>query len=674
MDSVLPADDDALDDGALSIEDELRTLRREVRHWLWRLLLGTVLLIPLAWIVFVSAWPDRMVLWVGLLLVTPIFLAIGWPLLQGALRAPREPLARADLLLALAVMLAYGAGIWHLLQFLRQAGESIDASTAGIYGTPFVDAALILTFLALGKYLYAVAVERFGSPLRELSELTPDQTVCVREGQQAVVPTSEVTVGETILIHPGRRVPLNARVLSGVSQLDQVWLTGDPRPIDCAPGAEIVAGTLNDRGTLIASVTAARSDSAPHQIAELLRRGRTVRSDMQRRIRWLAQALIAIVLLTAIAAAGLWLLSGRRHDALQAATAVLLAASVSALALTAATAVQAGCSRGALQGVLFTGGAAAEDASALTTVVVDKSAICPGPPRVVELIPHDGVHAEELLVTAATAAQYAEDPRFSCIHAEANRRGLRVPAARGHAAVDREGLAARTLLGETRLGRDAWFDALGVDASPLGGTLAAMRAAGYTGWVVSVGARLFGTVAVADVVAPYSRQAVGQLRAMGLRVVLLSGESPAITAGIAREVTFDEVLADVATDRKPLTLAQMRKPGAQIAWVGTGAEDNASLAAADLGVALNVGGQIQVPAADVILPGDLRGVGRAILLSRAMVGTIRTNLGFVLAYNAILIPLAAIGLVPPVLAAAATTVCTTAVIANSLLLLRRRID
>jgi len=519
-----------------------------------------------------------------------------------------------------------------------------------------------------------VALERIAFPRRELSELTPEQTVCVRHGQQQMVPTVDVGVGETILIHPGRRVPLNARVLSGVSQIDQAWLTGDPRPVDCGPDTEIVAGTLNGGGPLIARVTAALSDSAPAQIAAVLRPGRAERSDLERRIARFSNGLTLFILLTSLVAAGVWLQRSGRHEAAQAATAVLLAASISSLAHSAVTAVQAGSGRGALQGVLLTGGAAAEGTAALTTIVVDKRAVCPGPPKVVDLVPHGGVREEELLATAAIAAQYSDDPRFACIQAEAGDRGLRIPTPRSQAVAQPEGLAARTLLGETRLGRDSWFAALGVDASPLDAALAKMRAAGHTAWVVAVGARLFGAVAVSDVVAPYSRQAVGQLRALGLRVVLLSDAAPAITAGIAREVTFDEVLPGVSPDRIPQTLAPLRTPGSQIAWVGPGAGQSEALAAADVGMALNVGGQVNVPGADVILPSDLRGVGRAILLSRAIVGTIRTNLGFALAYNALLIPLAAINLLPPVLAAAATTVAGTAVIANSLLLLRRRVD
>ncbi|MCE9554279.1 MAG: HAD-IC family P-type ATPase [Planctomycetes bacterium] len=381
-----------------------------------------------------------------------------------------------------------------------------------------------------------------------------------------------------------------------------------------------------------------------------------------------------MVPIAAVITCGAWLLWGNRHDALQATIAVLLSASASSLALSARAALQVGCAQGARQGVLIGSGAAAENATLVTTIALDKAAsITPGLPAVVELIPYDGVRRDELLATAAGAAQFGDDPLSVCIHAEAKRRGLRMPRTRSHSIVPGQGICARTLTGETMLGLDTWLAMMQVDVSPLAGRLSAIRAAGQSAYVVSVGTRLFGALVAADVVAPYSRQAVGQLRAMGLRVVLLSADSPAITAAATREVTFDQVISGVSPDRKPAIIAQLRAPGAQVAMVGTGVGDEASLAAADLGIALDAEGNVTIDSADIILPGDLRGVGRAILLSRAIFGTIRTNLGFAVVYNALLIPLAAAGL-PGVIAAAATTIASVAVVANSLLLLRKRID
>lgn len=658
----------------LSVEIEAAALRAEVRQWLWRLLLGTVLLVPLAWIVNSSAWPIGVASWLGLLLATPVYVAIGWPLLRAGLSSFRHPSHRGDLLLATGVTLAYAVGLWQFSQFMRQVAEGKDMPGVATHGTLFVDATLMLTFIALGKYLQAAALERTTAPLRELLELPPENAICVREGQQVLVATQDVSVGETILIRPGQRVSLDARVLSGTSQIDQAWLTGEPRAVDCGPDSEIFAGTLNGAGSLIARVVHGPRDSTPQRVIAATCRPEAKKSDIERRTEQLANSLLFMVPIAAVITCGAWLLWGNRHDALQATIAVLISASVSSLALSAKSALQAGCAQGARQGVLISSGAAAENATLLTTIALDKAAsITPGLPAVVELIPYDGVRRDELLATAAGAAQFGDDPLSVCIHAEALRRGLRIPGTRSHNIAPGQGISARTLTGETMLGLDTWLATMQVDVSPLAGRISAIRAAGQSAYGVSVGTRLFGAVAAADVVAPYSRQAVGQLRAMGLRVVLLSADSPAITAAAAREVTFDQVIAGISPDRKPAIINQLRTPGAQVAMVDAGIGDEASLAAADLGIALDVQGNLTIDAADILLPGDLRGVGRAILLSRAIFGTIRTNLGFAVVYNALLIPLAAAGL-PGVIAAAATTIASVAVVANSLLLLRKRID
>lgn len=657
---------------SLDLEGETTSLRVEVRRWLWRLLLGTVLLVPLAWVVNASAWPATLVASLGLLLATPVYLAIGWPLIRTGLRHSSQ---RGDLLLAVGVTLAFAWALWQFSQFFRLVSEGKTTPGIDVQGSHFLDASLMLTFIALGKYLLAVALERTSAPLRDLIELPPENAICVREGRQVAVATSEVGVGETILIRPGQRVPLDARVLSGTSQIDQAWLTGDPRAADCGPDAEIFAGTLNVAGPLIARVVHDLGDSTPQRIVALLSRPGAKQSVLERRIARLAAGFVLVVLLAAAATCGAWLMGGTRHDALQATIAVLLSASASSLAYSARSALKVGCGRGAQQGVLLTSGAAAEAATLLTNVALDKAAaITPGLPAVVELITYDRVRGDELLATAAAAAQFGGDPLSICILAEARRRGLRIPGTRGHTIASGQGLSARTLTGETFVGLDSWLTTLDVDVSPLTGKLSAIRSAGQSAYVVSVGTRLFGAVTAADVVAPYSRQAVGQLRALGMRVVLISADSPAITAAAAREVTFDQVISGVSPSNKSEIIAQLRKPGGRVALVGARTEDKASLAAADLGIALDVQGEVTSAGAEIILPGDLRGVARAILLSRAIFGAIRTNLGFAVAYNVLLIPLAAVGLLPCVLAAAATAVASVAVVANSLLLLRRRID
>ena len=660
-------------DDILSVESEAAQLRGEVRRWLWLLLSGTVLLVPLARIVYSSAWSDGVRIWIGFLLATPVYLLIGWPLLSSGLRRFQSRAHRGDLLLAAGVTVAYAAGLWQFSQFVRQ---SVEAPGAGptVRGELFVDAMLMLTFIALGKYLQAVALERTIAPLRELIELPPENALCVREGRQMMIPAHQIEMGETILIRPGQRVPLDARVLSGSSQVDQSWLTGDARPVEIGPDAELFAGTLNGAGPLIARVTHTARRCAPQRVVAMLRRAAVKTSSMEQLTDRLATWLVPLVTLVTAAAFGWTLHDSGFHDALLVSSAVLLSASAGAVALCATTAVTVGSGRGALQGVFFAGGAATETATFLTTIALDKkTAITPGLPAVVELVTHAGVRPEELLATAAVAAQFGDDPLSACIVSEARHRGLRIPGARSHNRTPDQGVSARTLLGETVIGVDTWLVTLGVAITPLTGKLAAIKAAGHVAWAVAVGRRLFGAVATADVVAPYSRQAVGQLRALGLRVVLLSEDSLTVTAVAAREVTFDQVISDVAPDRKAEVVAQLRSSGARIALVSSSDEDAATFATADLSVALHVAGKVTPNHADIVLPGDLRSVAQAIILSRQISRTIRWNLALALGFNALLIPLAALGL-PGVLAAASSAVAGVAVVTNSLWLSRRRLD
>jgi P-type E1-E2 ATPase len=592
------------------------------------------------------------------------------------LRRRSHPEHRGDLLLAVGVTVAYAAGLWQFSQHVRHAagGEHIGPVE---HGSAQVDVMLMLTFIALGKYLQLVALERTTAPLVSLLELPPEATLCVREGQQVVVSTQAVAAGETILVRPGQRVPLDARILSGSSQIVQSWLTGDARPVDCGPDAEIFAGTLNVSHPLIARVVHPARQSLPQRVADALQSaaGPPSRSEMaaDRLANWLLP-------LAALAAAGAGSISAIHYgwfEGLAVGAAVYLSASASALALAGATAMRVGCGHGALHGVLILGGAAAETAAAAVTAVLDKkAAITPGLPAVAQLVTAPGVRPDELLATAAAAAQFGDDPSSSSIVAEAKRRKLRIPVARNQS--DRtepyQGIVARTLTGETIVGDIAWVATAGVDVQSLAARLAAIRAAGQSAVVVAVGTRLFGAIALAETVAPYCRQAVGQIRALGLRVALLSSEPVAVTAAAGREVRFDQVLAEIPSGQEGAAVRQLCNTSDCVAYVGAAQGHEAAMQGADLGVALGTAGTVNVAGANVVLPGDLRGVGRAILLSRAMTRTARVNLAIALAYNALAIPLFALFHWPGMLAAAASAAAGVIVVVNSLLLVRQRID
>jgi Cu+-exporting ATPase len=655
---------------------------REAAAWRRRLAIGIALLLPLIWLTHFSGLGGPAVVWWQFLLATPLQLYVGWPYLVGAARRLRYASANMDTLIALGTGVAYLAGVFELVSQVA-AAESSGAAHRAMY---FADAGMILTFVTLGKFLEVKAKGRASQAIRKLLDLAPPEAIVVRDEVSQPVPVAAVMVGETILVRPGEKVPLDAEVVSGTSSVDQSWLTGESIPVDKSPGDEILAGTINGQGGLSARVLRPAGRTALAQVIELVRHAQESKTEVGRLADRVVAWFVPAVLMVSIASLLAWgLAAGDWPTALACAVAVLVVACPCALGLATPTAVLVGSGRGAEAGILIKEAHALETAGRLDTVVLDKTGtVTLGRPTVTAIEPASDVQPDQLLALAAAAERLSQHPLGAAVVAEAEARALEIPAVDDLQVIPGQGVRARSdgrqvLVGNERLMRESWID---LDAQRE--SVRSMRQRGWTPLWVALDGRRLGVLAVADQLAPHSREGVERLRSLGLEVQLLSGDNQITAKAVAAEVGIDEVAAEVLPDQKQEVVRRLQESGRVVAMVGDGINDAPALAAADLGIAIGSGSDVAIEAADVVLVNpDLRGVAGAVGLSRATLRTMRQNLGWAFLYNALLLPVAAGVLIPlfgpqfqlpPAAAAAAMAASSVSVVTNSLLLRRRRIE
>jgi Cu+-exporting ATPase len=637
----------------------------DLTTWRNRLIAGFVIVVPMLWIHFAGhsdTWR-----WPRFLLATAMQLVVGWPFFVSALRRLRYGSASMDSLIEMGSLAAYFAGLY---MFVTRQHDMY-----------FMDSALILEFVTLGKYLELRAKRRASLAIRKMLDLSPAEARVIRDGQTVVVPVEDVQPGETIVIRPGDRVPLDARILEGASAVNQAWLTGESLPVDKQSGDEILAGAVNGSGSLTAEVLRPVGQTALARVIELVRRAQESKADVQRFAdRVVAYFVPGVIAIATLSLVGWGVLGGDWQHGIAAAVAVVVVACPCALGLATPAAILVASGRGAELGILVKEAHALETAGQLTTVVLDKTGtITVGRPQVTDVVPQSGVSEQKLLALAAAAEGLSSHPLAEPIVNLARSKQIEMPSASGLQVVPGAGVAATVNLLPVLVGNERLLDKHHVDYSAVSETIRQLREAGKTPLLVAEAGKLLGLIAVADVVAPTSREAVAQLRKLGLKVIMLSGDARATAQTVAREVGIDQLEAEVLPERKGEVIAELQRSGQVVAMVGDGINDAPALAIADLGIAIGTGADIAIETADVVIAGnDLRKVALTVSLARATLRTIRQNLGWAFGYNLALLPLAA-GLfvpfggpqLPPVAAAAAMSLSSVSVVLNSLLLRRR---
>ncbi len=588
-------------------------------------------------------------------------------------------------------LIAIGTGAAFLFSvFVTVADRWLVAR--GVTPQVYYDAVVwIVTLVLLGNLLEARAKGRTSSAVRRLIGLRPDTARVRRDGQESDIPTSQVVVGDEILIRPGERIPVDGMVLEGTSTVDESMLTGEPMPVAKAPGAIVVGATLNRNGALSIRATRVGRDTVLSHIIRLVRQAQGSKAPIQRLADRISAVFVPVVISIAIATFVVWFDVGPEPNYLHAlisAVTVLIIACPCAMGLAVPTAVMVATGRGAERGVLIKGGEALERAGSVQTVVLDKTGtITAGRPSVtaVELVPVPGdatdgssstgaVTRDDLLQLAASLERRSEHPLAEAVVEAAHGRGLALDEPEAVVADPGKGVTGRVKGRDVALGNRGLMQDRGVDVAALDALARAVADDGATPVFVAVDGRAAGLLAIADPVKPSSREAVGRLHALGLEVVMLTGDDRRTADSVARAVGVDRVVAEVLPDRKLDEVKRIQAERKVVAMVGDGLNDAPALAQADVGIAIGTGTDVAMETGTVtLIRGDLLGVPQAIELSRRAMRVIKQNLFWAFVYNVIGIPIAAGALYPafgilltPAMAAAAMAVSSISVVSNSL--------
>jgi P-type Cu+ transporter len=647
-----------------------------------RLVVALVFFVPLTDVsVLLSLFPSFRFggwQWVLVLTAAPVVIWAAWPFHQAALKNARHGTCTMDTLVSLGITAACGWSVYAMFVLDRgQAGMSawhllVHASGGGIY---LEAAASVTTFLLAGRLYEAKARRDAGDAMRQLAAAgARDACVLEEDGSERKVPVADLAVGQRFVVRPGERIAADGQVEFGQSAVDRSMMTGESVPADAAEGDLVSAGTVVVSGRLVVRAVKVGSDTQLAHLVALVEQAQSQKAAIQRLADRISGVFVpAVLVISGLTLAG-WLAAGYpAESAFSAALAVLIIACPCALGLATPAALMVACGRGAQLGIFIKRYQALESSRAVDTVVLDKTGtVTTGVMTVTGVAPAAGVSRQVLLRHIGVVEQASEHPVAGAIsEAAATELGPLPQAARF---VAMPGLGARATVDghEVVVGRQSLFRHLGMTVpAAVAGQCRRWEQAGCTAVLAGWDGQVCGAVAVADTIKPSAAAAVAELRRLGLRTVLLTGDSEATAQAVAAEAGTDEVIAGALPDHKVAVIAGLQAQGHRVAMVGDGVNDGPALAAADLGLALGTGTDVALSAADlIVLRDDLRAVPDAIALARGTLATIRGNLAWAFGYNIVAIPLAAAGFLNPLIAGAAMALSSAFVVGNSVRLRR----
>ncbi len=611
-------------------------------------------------------------------LSTPVIFYCGWPLL---VRAWNSILQRHWNMFTL-IGVGVGAAYSYSVAALRVPGMfPVSAREHGTVGLYFESAAIIVVLVLLGQVLELRARRRTGSAVRALLDLAPPIAHVVREGKEEDVPLADLRAGDRLRVRPGEKLPVDGRVLEGRSHVDESMLTGEPMPAKKGPGEWVTGGTLNGTGSLLMQADRVGSETVLARIVAMVAEAQTSRAPIQRLADRVAAWFVPAVFACAVAAFSIWASVGpqpRLAHAVVAAVSVLIIACPCALGLATPMSIMVGVGRGARAGVLIRSAEALERLEKVDTLVVDKTGtLTAGKPQLVQIIAAPGFAEDDLLRLAASVEQSSEHPLARAIVQAAEKRGLKLSPATDFHSSTGGGVIGRVEGHSVRLGNAAFMQGQETLAAPA----AELRDGGNTVIHLAIDNVAAGIFAIADPIKESTPEALRHLESLGLRVIMLTGDDERTARVVGERLGLRELSAGVDPAGKQARVRELRAQGRIVAMAGDGINDAPALAAADVGIAMGTGTDVAMESAGVTLvQGDLRGIDRAINLSREVMRNIRQNLFFAFIYNALGIPLAAGALYPvfgwllsPMVAGAAMSLSSVSVIANALRLRRARV-
>ncbi|MEO6123956.1 MAG: copper-translocating P-type ATPase, partial [Ilumatobacteraceae bacterium] len=649
-----------------------------------RLIVSAILAVPVIAVAMIPALQFDGWQWLSLTLAAPVVTWGAWPFHKAAWTNLRHAAATMDTLISVGTTAAFGWSLYAL--FLGDAGElsmrhgfSITPERGMGSSQIYLEvAAGVTVFILAGRYFEARAKRRSGAALKALLELGAKDVAVLRDGTEVRIPIEQLVVDDLFVVRPGEKIATDGVIEDGTSAIDASLLTGEPVPVEVAPGDPVTGATVNAGGRLVIRATRVGADTALAQIGRMVEDAQNGKADVQRLADRVSAIFVPVVITLAVATLGFWLTAAATNSAttaFTAAVAVLIIACPCALGLATPTALMVGTGRGAQLGVLIKGPEVLESTRKVDTVVLDKTGtVTTGKMSLVDIITTADTTVDEALFLAGSLEDASEHPIAQAIAAGTIARGIELGAVESFA--NTEGLGVQgTVAGHAVIaGRERF---LAERSIILDDTLRAARddaeAAGRTPIYVGWDGQARAVLVVSDTIKTTSAEAIAGLRELGLHPVLLTGDNKRAAQAAASEVGIDEVIAEVLPQDKVDVIRRLQSEGRVVAMIGDGVNDAAALAQADLGLAMGTGTDAAIEASDITLVrGDLRAAVDAIRLSRATLGTIKTNLFWAFAYNIAALPLAAAGLLNPMLAGLAMAFSSVFVVSNSLRLRRFR--
>jgi len=614
---------------------------------------------------------------VGLALATPVQFWAGWRFYRGAWATARHGSADMNTLIALGTTAAYA---FSLVLTVWPTAISGDPADVYYYDT----ATIIIGLVLLGRWLETRAKGQTSAAINQLIGMQPTTARIERGGEFVDIPIGNVRAGDVVHVVPGAQIPVDGDVLDGTSAVDESMVTGESLPVEKAAGDQVVGATINTTGSLRILATTVGRTSVLARVIRLVEQAQTTKAPVQKLADQVAARFVPAVLLAAVISFGSWFAIGpdpKLTHSLVSFVAVLVIACPCALGLATPTAIMVGTGKGAEHGVLIRGGDALEVAGQIDTLVLDKTGtITQGRPELTDVVSLNSVPEAQLLSLAAAAEFNSEHPIGQAIVRGAKARGITAPRAQAFRSVTGGGVRATVGRHVVVVGSDKLLASEGISIGRTGESARALGAQGRTALYIAIDGQLDGLLAVADTVKPEASNTIAELRRMGLRVLMFTGDQPETARAIARAVGIKETRAAMGPEDKAAAVRQLQDSGARVAMAGDGINDAPALAQAHLGIAVGNGTDIAVEASDItLLHTNLHGVITAIELSRRTMRTIKQNLGWAFGYNILLLPIAAGALFPtlgfqmnPMLAASAMALSSLSVVANSLRLRRFR--